>query len=297
LARYFDRRLGLALSIALTGASAGGFAVAPGLVALSHHRGFQSAVPELALALIFVILPMIWIGIRPVAHRHDAIGVQHSAPASQSLDTRSMALRDPRFWSVAGPFALAISAQVGMMVYQVSYLLPLIGVGGTSLALICSSISGAGGRLLTSAFIDRLDQRPVSAATFATQAAALSLMIAIPGSPMAVYVGSIVFGLCMGNVVTLPSLIIRREFAPTSFSLVLGLSTAVGQVGYSLSPALLGIVRDLTGGCRAVLGVCVALQLAAALLIVYRTVERFLGRQRRRRDGNSHQDRLVRPHL
>jgi predicted MFS family arabinose efflux permease len=183
------------------------------------------------------------------------------------------------------------------MVYQVSYLLPLIGIGGTSIALICSSIAGAGGRLITSAFIDRLDQRPVSAATFATQAGALSLMIAMPGSPAALYIGSVMFGLCMGNVVALPSLIIRREFAPSSFSLVLGLSTAVGQLGYSLSPALLGIVRDLTGGCRAVLGVCVALQLAAALLIVYRTVERFLGRQRRWRDGNSHQDRLVRPHL
>jgi len=78
---------------------------------------------------------------------------------------------------------------------------------------------------------------------------------------------------------------------------VLGLSTAVGQVGYSLSPALLGIVRDLTGGCRAVLGVCVMLQLAAALLIVYRVVERLPARQRKWRDGRSHQDRLVRPHL
>ena len=235
LARYFDRRLDLALSIALTGASTGGFAVTPGLVALSHHPSFQSAVPELALALILLILPLIWIGIRPVAHRHEAI-----APASQSSHTRSAALRDRRFWSVAGPFALAISAQVGVMIYQVSYLLPLIGVGGTSLALICSSVSGAGGRLITSAFIDRLDQRPVSAATFATQAGALSLMIAMPSSPAALYIGSIMFGLCMGNVVALPSLIIQREFAPSSFSLVLGLSTAVGQVGYSLSPALLG---------------------------------------------------------
>ena len=291
LARYFDRRLGLALSIALTGASAGGFAVAPGLVTLSHHNSFQSAVPELALFLIVLILPLVWIGIRQPGL---AMPSQVSSP---SLSTRGATLRERRFWSVAGPFALAISAQVGVMVYQVSYLLPLIGIGGTSIALICSSIAGAGGRLITSAFIDRLDQRPVSAATFATQAGALSLMIAMPGSPTALYIGNIMFGLCMGNVVALPSLIIQREFAPSSFSLVLGLSTAVGQVGYSLSPALLGIVRDLTGGCRAVLGVCVMLQLAAALLIVYRVVERLPARQRKWRDGRSHQDRLVRPHL
>jgi nitrate/nitrite transporter NarK len=63
-------------------------------------------------------------------------------------------------------------------------------------------------------------------------------------------------------------LIIQREFAPASFGLVLGLSTAIGQVGYSLSPALLGIVRDMTGGYRAVLGVCVGLQLVATFLIL-----------------------------
>ena len=182
------------------------------------------------------------------------------------------------------------------MVYQVSYLLPLIGVGGTAIALIGTSISGAAARLLMSAFIDRLDQRPVGAATFATQAAALTLMITMPGSPAALYIGNIVFGSCMGNVVALPSLIIQREFAPSLFGLLLGLSTAIGQVGYSLSPALLGLVRDLTGGYRAVLGVCAGLQLAAAFLIVYSTIRRrLLGRRRWWRDGRGHENRMVRP--
>ena len=51
LAGHFDRRRGLALSLALTGASAGGFAVAPALVALSQYAGFQAAVPEIVLGL------------------------------------------------------------------------------------------------------------------------------------------------------------------------------------------------------------------------------------------------------
>jgi MFS family permease len=284
LARYFDEHRGLALSLALAGASAGGFAVAPGLVALSHRHGFGTAVPELALALILPILPLIWIGIRRSGtgpHRRSGPPDQGSSPPGVS--SRSAALRDARFWSVAGPFALAISAQVGMMVYQVSYLLPLVGVGGTSIALVCTSVAAAGGRLLMSALIDRLEQRPVSAATFVSQAAGLMLMIAMPGSPMALYVGSIIFGLSMGNVVALPSLIIQREFAPASFGLALGLSTAIGQVGYSVSPALLGVVRDLTGGYRAVLGVCVGLQLAAALLIIRGAIARRLGRRQQHR--------------
>jgi hypothetical protein len=46
------------------------------------------------------------------------------------------------------------------------------------------------------------------------------------------------FGLCVGNVVALPSLSIQREFAAASLGLVLGLSVAIGQVGYFCRPRL-----------------------------------------------------------
>src|SRR5262249_36303189 len=104
------------------------------------------------------------------------------------------------------------------------------------------------------------------------------------------------FGLCMGNVVALPSLIIQREFAPASFSLLLGLSTAIGQVGYSPSPAPRHPARlDRRLSCGS--GVRAVLELAAAFLILYSYLERLLGGQPRWRDGRGHQDRVVRPHL
>jgi MFS family permease len=266
LARSFDRRRGLALSFALTGASAGGFAVAPALVSLSHWHGFRAAVPELTLLLLVAILPLVWLGIRAAAESPPA-----AAPgALPALAGRRALLREARFWSVAAPFALAISAQVGMMVVEVGYLLPLLSPAGTALALMGTSIAGATGRLALSPAIDRLDQRRVSAATFAVQAAGLTLMIACPARPPALYLGSILFGLGMGNVVALPSLIIQREFAPASFGTVLGLSTAFGQMAYAVSPTVLGLVRDLAGGYRASVAVCIALQVAAAVTVLRR---------------------------
>jgi hypothetical protein len=38
------------------------------------------------------------------------------------------------------------------------------------------------------------------------------------------------------------------------------------QVAYALIPSILGAVRDLAGGLRAVLAVCIGLQLLAAML-------------------------------
>jgi MFS family permease len=269
LAHWFELQRGLAVSLALTGASVGGFAVAPALLTLSQRHGFAAAVPEVVLSLLAVIVPLIWIGIRWQADRRRPLPLVAATvgPGRPMITSHSEALQDARFWSVAAPFALALSAQVGMIVFQVSYLLPLLGTSGTSIALVCTSVAGVVGRFVVGLVIDHLPQRGTSAAIFASQAGALGLMIAFPGHPAALYLGSAIFGLGIGNVVILPSVIIQHEFASMSFGLVLGLSTAVGQIAYSLIPTVLGVVRDLSGGYRVVLVVCIGLQLAAVVLV------------------------------
>jgi MFS family permease len=267
LAHWFDLHRGLALSLALTGASVGGFAVAPVLLTLSQRHGLAAAVPEVALSLLVVIVPLIWIGIRWRPDRRPPLVEAAVGPRPSAITNRNEVLQDAQFWSVAAPFALALSAQVGTIVFQVSYLLPLLGTSGTSIALICTSVSGVVGRLVLGLVIDRLPQRQVSVAIFASQAGALGLMIALPAYPAALYLGSAIFGLGIGNVVILPSVIIQHEFTPMDFGAVLGLSTAIGQIAYSLIPPVLGAVHDLSGGYGVVLSVCIVLQLAAALLV------------------------------
>jgi MFS family permease len=264
LAEWFTQRRGLALSLSLSGASAGGFAVAPALMTLSRRQGFSSAVPEVVLCLMVVVLPALWFGLRRRNHR--------AVPSSEKrrgagVPGRWSVMRDARFWSVAAPFALAMSAQIGIFVFQVSCLLPWLGAGGTSLALVCTSVSAVLGRLALGVVIDRSPQRRVAAATFALQAVAAGLMIGLPVWPAALYLASVLFGLSIGNVILLPSLIVQREFPAASYGVVLGLSTAVAQAAYSTMPAVLGVVHDLTGGYAAVLGICVALHLAASVLI------------------------------
>jgi MFS family permease len=269
LAHWFDLRRGLAISLALTEASVGGFAVAPILLTLSQRHGLAAAVTEVELSLLAVIVPLIWVGIRWQADRRTPLSLVAATigPEPLEITSRTEALQDVRFWSVAAPFALALSAQVGTIVFQVSYLLPLLGSNGTSIALVCTSAAGVAGRFGLGLVIDRLPQREVSAAIFASQAGALGLMLAFPAYPAALYLGSAIFGLGIGNVVTLPSVIIQHEFTPGAFGAVLGLSTAIGQIAYSLIPSVLGAVHDFSGGYEVVLSVCIGLQLAAAFLV------------------------------
>jgi hypothetical protein len=88
-----------------------------------------------------------------------------------------------------------------------------------------------------------------------------------------VYVASVLFGLCTGNVVILPSLVFQHECPKELFGRVLGSSTAVGQISYALVPSVLGGVRDLVG-IKAVLDVCIGLQLLAATLMALSALEK-----------------------
>ena len=79
-----------------------------------------------------------------------------------------------------------------------------------------------------------------------------------------------VFGLSAGNLLTLPALVIQREFEAASFGLLVGLSWAVSQFIYAAGPGLLGVARDATGGYAVPLGLCMALELIAAALVLLR---------------------------
>lgn len=268
----FDRRRGLALSLALNGASAGGFTVAPLLVTQAHTFGLTSAVLGGVVAGWVVLVPLVAIAVpRGVAvPRNTAATPGHPLDPRPAYDTKPAALRDRRFWSVALPFALAIAAQVGFIVHMVSFLLPSLGPDGTSAAVSLASLAAMLGRIGLGFVIDRLPQRPISAISFASQAAGLGLMLVAPHNVTALFAGSLLFGASVGNVITLPAILVQREFAARSFGLLIGLSGAVGQFTLAFGPALFGVLRDLTGSYAAVLAVCIGLQLTASALVLKR---------------------------
>jgi hypothetical protein len=79
-----------------------------------------------------------------------------------------------------------------------------------------------------------------------------------------------VFGFSVGNLITLPSLIVQREFDARSFGVLISLLTAITQVTYAFGPGVIGALRDLSGAYALPFYGCIALQLAAAGLIMIR---------------------------
>ena len=263
LAQWFDAKRGLAISLALNGASAAGFTVAPALVYLSHAYGLTAAVAIAAAALLAILVPSVLLGLRapPLA-----AGRVQTAGAM----TRGETLRNPAFRTVAGFYALALIAQVGFIVHQVSFLTPRLGATGAADALAAGSLAAMLGRLALGTVIDRLDQRRAAAISVTSQAVGIAAMLLFPDQPAALYGGAILFGLSVGNVITFPALIVQREFPAAAFGVVIGLANAIAQFAFAFAPALLGIVHDLAGGYPPALVLCISVQIAAAIVILRR---------------------------
>jgi len=84
------------------------------------------------------------------------------------------------------------------------------------------------------------------------------------------FLACVLFGLSAGNLLTLPSLVIQREFDAASFGMLVGLSWAISQFTYAFGPGLLGVMRDWSGSYALPLLTCAALDFAAAVLILLR---------------------------
>jgi cyanate permease len=266
LGLWFDRQRGLAISLALNGASSGGILVAPALVLAIGAAGFTSAMVGAAIVMAAILTPVIVIWIdRPPQRARARSAPQGERPAPYW--TRPKALRSPAFWSVAAPFALALTAQVGFLVHQIALLEPAIGRTAAGLAVAVLTVAAVSGRLALGAFNRRLDLRWIAALLLLSQAAALFGMTQTTNAAH-LFMACAVFGLSAGNLMSLPAMIVQREFEAASFGLLIGLSTAIGQFTYAFGPGLLGVVRDATGSYAAPLALCIALELAAAGLVL-----------------------------
>ena len=117
--------------------------------------------------------------------------------------------------------------------------------------------------------IDRLNQRLASAISFASQAAALAIIINSRNETVLIAACGL-FGFSVGNLITLPSLIVQREFDPRSFGVLVSLITAINQITYAFGPGVIGLLRDVSGSYSLPFYGCIALELMAAMLIMVR---------------------------
>jgi len=125
VAPWFDRRRGLAVSWALNGASAGGIIIAPLLTFLTARFSFAFAISAVSASMLATLIPVAMVALRPrrtdeydpVERAADPSNAPQSSTASvaKASDFRlTILLCSGVFISISVPFALGLTAQVGL---------------------------------------------------------------------------------------------------------------------------------------------------------------------------------------
>jgi MFS family permease len=275
LAPWWQRRRGLAVSIAFNGATLGGVIVTPALIPLIAALGFCRALVAAGVVGLVAMLTAAVImrrdprdlGLAPDGDLPSSVHADVPAGPKQSERGRGDALRTWRFWSVSLPFALGLAAQVGVLTHLVALVTPTLGGGGAARAVSATTAAALIGRLVTGFIVDRSNRRLVASATLIVQIVGVTLL-ARTRSPAGVYAGCALFGLGVGNLTTLPGLILAVEWPRARFSSLVGLVVGINQFTFAFGPSLVGLLRDWAGSYQLALGACAALQAVAASLIL-----------------------------
>jgi MFS family permease len=272
LGLWFEARRGLAISLALNGASFGGVTVVPALVFLANGTDFTTAMLGGSAVILLVLAPLTFalLGGRPP--RTAAEAPRNTATATEPATiawSRASALRSLAFWSVSAPFSLALMSQAGFLVHQIAFLEPSLGRAQTGVAVAATTAMAIVGRLSLGTIAHRINQRLASALSLASQAAALLVMTQTT-DPAVLLAACIVYGFSVGNLITFPALIVQREFDAAAFGMLIGLSTAITQFTYAFGPGLIGLARDAAGSYSAAIFVCIGLNLLAAAIVLIR---------------------------
>jgi MFS family permease len=253
VARWFEARRPLALSIASTGLSLGGIVVTPAAALLIARVGLAGAAPWLGLAFFLGVVPATALVVRASPFH---MGLEPDGPRRGTRPARKAAIRDVTFANarrsrffigLTAAYIFALGAQVG----AIAHLFRLVSLRETSsaatLALAILAAASVIGRLSGGWLLLRMPTRRFALAMFAVQAAAL-LLLSIAPTQSLLLAGTVLFGSAMGNVLMLQPLLLVEAFGLRDYGRIYSLSQLLTAIGVAGGPVLVGLINAATGG-------------------------------------------------
>jgi predicted MFS family arabinose efflux permease len=276
LSRWFAKRRGRAIGIAIAGISMGGVLFPPLIQWLLDSYEWREALRVFAVLLLLLIVPAAALVVNAPAEKglHPdgaAIDPEATKPKHQGKPVSAVTiLKDPAFWMISLLFAIVLSGMKGV----VTNLAPLAideGIDASAAALLISVFSACGfvSKLSFAAVADMLPPRMLALLAFAGFAVGMACLSQASAGYWAIATGVGLAGLFGGLVVPLKSLLAPRVFGQGVVGRAMGLLSTVSLCVSLATPPLFGLMFDLTGSYSMICMIFAALTLAAMLAIPY----------------------------
>ena len=263
LSRWFSRRRGLVIGIAIAGVATGSIVYPVIIQALLNHFKWRTAFQVFGLLLLAVTVTA---ALLVVNHPHDR-GLHADGDSEDSVTAMSV-LTDPTFWLAAAVFAVVTSGMKGM----ITNLSPLAldnGVSATAAAGLIS-VYGTAGLVAKGGFAllsDRVNPRILMFASLAGFAAGMAMLTQASLGYTAISSGVALVGMFGGIMVPMQSLLMPRIFGEHVVGKAYGLMSGVTLLALMTTPALFGLIFDRTGSYSAIFVTFSALAIAVMLAV------------------------------
>lgn len=274
LSRWFAKKRGRAIGIAIAGISAGGFVFPMIIQGLLDAHEWREALRLLAVVLALWTIPAAFLVVdRPSARglypdgEQQATDQVRSEMAQTPISARDV-LSDPAFWMICFTVAVVTSGMKGM----VTNLAPLAidaGVQASRAATLISVYAGCGfiAKLTFAALADKMGPRALMFLSLGGFAAGMGLMTQASGGYAAIALGVGMVGLFGGMMVPIESYLAPRIFGQRIVGRAMGLISMVILVAMLATPPIFGLIFDLTGTYTAIFWTFMGIALATLLLV------------------------------
>jgi len=276
LSRWFVKRRGTALGIAISGIAMGSVIYPPVIQWLLDHHDWRDAFRLFALVLLVCTVPAAALvvnspadrGLHPDGAKTDPTLARAGAEAPL-VSVRAI-LSDPAFWLGAAIFAVVLSGLKGM----VTNLAPLAidqGIKPRDAAFLISIYGGCAfvAKLGFAAVADRLNPRTLMFISLAGFASGMACLTQAASGYWAIALGVGLAGLFGGLMVPMQSLLVPRIFGQRVVGRAMGLISMVTLCALLSSPPLFGRIYDVTGSYTAIFVTFVALAIGMVLAVPY----------------------------
>lgn len=276
LSRWFARKRGRAIGIAIAGISAGGFFFPMVVQGLLEAHQWREALRMLALVLLVWTVPVTLLVVNRPADRglnpDGAAEPSEEARREEALAPVSVwdVLSDPAFWMICLTVATVTSGMKGM----ITNLAPLAldnGVPASKAALLISIYAGCGfiAKVNFALLADRLGPRVLMLAALGGFGAGMVLLTRAGLGFEAIALGVGCIGLFGGLMVPIESFLAPRVFGQRVVGKAMGLIAGTILVALLATPPLFGLIFDLTGSYDGIFWTFGGIALLAMLLVPY----------------------------
>ncbi len=280
ITQWFVDKRGLAMGIALVGASGGGLVLVPLCGFLIAEFSWRVGYQVLAGLSLFGMLPLVWFfvvnspqekGLKPLGQ--DYSKVRHTLPGPEpEQDVRDWTLRQAlstsTFWRLGAAFCLGLMAGGAVHAHQVAFFQD----AGYSLEL-ASTITGISlgmsmaGRFLAGWVSEHIRHpHAILAGCLVMQAVGIGVLLFLESLgfwALTLFVS--LFGLGYGGMIVLWPLIVGHDFGRQAFGAIAGVLGTLGlSIGGALGPIIAGVLYDNTGNYDWAFLSCVGAFLAGA---------------------------------